>query len=416
MSKENYVCTMPDVIYDSHTRTQYKKGRFFGKGAFAKCYEITNTMNNQAYAGKIVSKKLIARQDRRERMTQEIQIHKALCNKNVIGFYSSFEDNHNVYIVLELCSKRLTPKSRPKAEQLLDHNFITTSYCPSNLPVSCLTMAPRFDKLDVSSRKPLIEQNRDKVGSLIMSPNKNKKYDSIAAGLGATTPSSVAHFDARENFLTLRNMLGKVLKSKPARTQKILDEMTDPAAQPMIWVSKWVDYYDLYGFGYQLSDEGVGVNFNDTTKLILLPNGINVHYVDKNGDESYMTMDNYPKRYEKKMTLLSYFSRYMHEHLIRTGAAACKEVDTMSRTPHLHHWYRSTSGILMQLNNGTIQMNFGDHTKIIMCPLMCAITYIDEDTSFRTFRFSSIEKNGCSVGLYEKMRYAYDKITVLLDP
>lgn len=57
-------------------------------------------------------------------------------------------------------------------------------------------------------------------------------------------------------------------------------------------------------------------------------------------------------------------------------------------------------------------MNFSDHTKIIMCPLMCAITYIDEDKSFRTFRFSSIEKNGCSTGLYEKMRYAYDKISV----
>ncbi|KAJ8951868.1 hypothetical protein NQ318_019844 [Aromia moschata] len=567
MSKEDDVCTIPAVIYDSHTRTQYKKGRFFGKGGFAKCYEITNTMNNQAYAGKIVSKKLMAKQNQREKMTQEIQIHQSLRNKNVVGFYSFFEDSYNVYIVLELCRKRsmmelhkrrkaLTepetryymkqilsgvhylhqnriihrdlklgnlflnddlvvkigdfglaakieyegerkktlcgtpnyiapeilnkkghsfevdiwslgcimytlligrppfetsslketysrikkcdykitsavsasakhmimvmlqpePTSRPKTEQLLAHDFITTGYCPSSLPVSCLTMAPRFDKLDVSSRKPLIELNHDKVGSPIMSPNKNKKYNSIAAGLGATAPSSVAHFDAKENFLTLRNMLVKVLKSKPARTEKILDEMTDPAAQPMIWVSKWVDYSDKYGFGYQLSDEGVGVMFNDTTKLILLPNGINVHYVDKNGDESYMTVDNYPKSYDKKMKLLSYFSRYMREHLIKTGASACREVDTMSRTPHLHQWCRSTSGVLMQLNNGTVQMNFGDHTKIIMCPLMCAITYIDEDRSFRTFRFSSIEKNGCSVGLYEKMRYAYDKITVLLDP
>lgn len=60
-------------------------------------------------------------------------------------------------------------------------------------------------------------------------------------------------------------------------------------------------------------------------------------------------------------------------------------------------------------------MNFGDHTKIIMCPLMAAITYIDEDRSFRTFKFETIERNGCSVGLYEKMRYAFDKISILLD-
>lgn len=66
----------------------------------------------------------------------------------------------------------------------------------------------------------------------------------------------------------------QVLKTKPARNQKYLDEMSDPNAQPMIWVSKWVDYSDKYGFGYQLSDEGVGVMFNDTTKLIMLPNGV----------------------------------------------------------------------------------------------------------------------------------------------
>ena len=44
---------------------------------------------------------------------------------------------------------------------------------------------------------------------------------------------------------------------------------------------------------------------------------------------------------------------------------------------------------------------------------MGAITYIDEDKSFRTFKFSSICDNGCSYALYEKMRYACDKIKVL---
>jgi len=51
------------------------------------------------------------------------------------------------------------------------------------------------------------------------------------------------------------------------------DEATDPAAQPIVWISKWVDYSDKYGFGYQLCDEGVGVVFNDSTKLVMLANG-----------------------------------------------------------------------------------------------------------------------------------------------
>lgn len=52
------------------------------------------------------------------------------------------------------------------------------------------------------------------------------------------------------------------------------DEFSEPASNPVFWVSKWVDYSDKYGFGYQLCDEGMGVMFNDTTKLIMLSNGM----------------------------------------------------------------------------------------------------------------------------------------------
>jgi polo-like kinase 1 len=41
----------------------------------------------------------------------------------------------------------------------------------------------------------------------------------------------------------------------------------------MLWISRWVDYSDKYGLGYQLSDDSFGVLFNDKTRLMLLPNG-----------------------------------------------------------------------------------------------------------------------------------------------
>ncbi len=50
-------------------------------------------------------------------------------------------------------------------------------------------------------------------------------------------------------------------------------EAEDPAAMPVFWVSKWVDYTDKYGLGYQLCDDSVGVLFNDSTKLILGADG-----------------------------------------------------------------------------------------------------------------------------------------------
>lgn len=35
------------------------------------------------------------------------------------------------------------------------------------------------------------------------------------------------------------------------------------------WVSKWVDYSNKYGFGYQLSNHRIGVLFNDGTHMAL---------------------------------------------------------------------------------------------------------------------------------------------------
>jgi hypothetical protein len=38
----------------------------------------------------------------------------------------------------------------------------------------------------------------------------------------------------------------------------------------MVWISKWVDYSEKHGFGYQLSDDTTGLFFNDLTTLLLL--------------------------------------------------------------------------------------------------------------------------------------------------
>jgi len=80
---------------------------FAFQGGFAKCYEITDTKTGNVYAGKIVSKRLMTKHNQKDKLTQEIAIHRSLNHKNVVGFHGFFEDNHNVYIVLELCRRRV---------------------------------------------------------------------------------------------------------------------------------------------------------------------------------------------------------------------------------------------------------------------------------------------------------------------
>lgn len=77
------------------------------QGGFAKCYEITELKSNQVFAGKIVPKSLMAKSNQREKMTQEITIHRSLKHKHIVGFHGFFDDAQNVYIILELCRKRV---------------------------------------------------------------------------------------------------------------------------------------------------------------------------------------------------------------------------------------------------------------------------------------------------------------------
>merc|ERR1712141_228376 len=215
-------------------------------------------------------------------------------------------------------------------------------------------------------------------------------------------------------YLTeLHQQLGKVVNSKPTEKLPVMeDEAEDPMLSPMYWVSKWVDYSDKYGFGYALCDESIGVVFNDLTKLLLLSDGSNIHYIDFEGHEHYYTMREYPAMLEKKVKLLNYFMNYMKEHLLKAGAnMQLREGDELARIPFLRTWFRTSRAVVMFLTNGTLQINFfKDHTKIILCPLMGAVTYIDEHRKARTFRLDLIEKYGCSTELATRLIYTFEKV------
>lgn len=43
---------------------------------------------------------------------------------------------------------------------------------------------------------------------------------------------------------------------------------------------------------------------------------------------------------------------------------------------------------------------------MVVCPLMSAVSYIDENKTFRTYRLPLIQVNGCSNDLYSRLRYA----------
>jgi len=551
---------IPEIIVDPNSKRRYERGRFLGKGGFAKCYELKDLATGEVTAGKIVPKSLLTKSHQKEKMSQEIRLHKAVAHNNLVKLYSYFEDPNFVYIVLELCRKRSLmelhkrrkaitepetryflhqillgclylhdnkiihrdlklgnvflndnmevkigdfglatkvdydgerkrtlcgtpnyiapevlgkkghsyevdvwslgcilytllvgkppfetqtlkdtytrikkneyhipsrvgplaknliqrllqhePAKRPSVAEILRDDFMTMGYLPPRLPVSCLTMAPRFDTKNnaslIARRTPLMEVNN---GPNLGSQGSLSRKDSARNEAG---PSDC--------YLSeLHKQLAQLIDSKPgSRNPPMEDEAEDPKAQPIVWVSKWVDYSDKYGFGYSLNDDSIGVVFNDLTKLLLLADGLNIHYIDYESSEHYYTMNEFPATVEKKVKLLNYFRNYMKEHLLKAGAnMEVREEDQLSRIPALKTWFRTSRAVVMHLTNGTMQINFfKDHTKIILCPLLGAVTYIDESRKNRTFRFDLLEKFGCSPELASRLNYAYDKVETMLN-
>ncbi|KAL4624471.1 serine/threonine-protein kinase PLK1-like [Arapaima gigas] len=551
---------IPDILVDPRTTKRYMRGRFLGKGGFAKCYEITDMETKEVFAGKVVPKSLLLKPHQKEKMSMEITIHKSLEHPHVVGFHGFFEDEDFVYVVLEICRRRsllelhkrrkavtepearyymrqtiqgcqylhnnrvihrdlklgnlflnddldvkigdfglatkiefdgerkktlcgtpnyiapevlckkghsfevdiwslgcilytllvgkppfetsclketyirikkneytiprhinplaaslikrmlhADPMLRPTIGDLLTDEFFTSGYVPLRLPTTCLTVPPRFSiapsSLEPDHRKPLSALNRGTESPVEKMEQKEE-------------PPVREESEPADCYLSdMLKQLNSVNASKPSERVVIRqEEAEDPACVPIFWISKWVDYSDKYGLGYQLCDNSVGVLFNDSTRLIMYDDGDRLQYIDRNSEETYLRVRSYPSTLTKKITLLKYFRNYMSEHLLKAGANITpRDGDELARLPYLRHWFRTKSAIVLHLSNGTVQINFfQDHTKLILCPLMAAVTYIDEKREFRTYKMSLIEQYGCSKELASRLRYARTMVEKLL--
>jgi len=347
--------------------------------------------------------------------------------------YNTYTFPPNINVEIQVFIQKMlqsNPTDRPTMKDVLNDPYMKY-YTPSSLPVSCLTMAPRLNngrfslmQSDIlSPRKPLIEKNQESKATTQedakakvdeQNDNNAQPKDIVQNSVKLVKESSLTSNGINELFLQLKKLLSSKFEIKPHD-----DDAEDPAATPIFWISKWVDYTDKYGVGYQLCDNSVGVYFNDATRIVLLADGHNLQYIERNGTESYYTFDKYPENLFKKITLLKYFRNYMNEHLLKLEKAndngETRKEDDITRLPYLNNWFRTRSAIVFHLTNDTVQINFfQDHTKLILCPYMGAVTYINDKRDFRTFRFNLIEKYGCSEAVATRLKYAQEVMSKLL--
>ncbi|XP_014777232.1 serine/threonine-protein kinase PLK1 [Octopus bimaculoides] len=333
------------------------------------------------------------------------------------------------------------PSMRPSLDEIAADEFFTSGYIPKSLPPTVCSSAPKFPDHPKPARPMSYADLENQVDNVKVITNTlhNMKADwevtaqkqehkpaireTVCDNL-VPTSSNNRHFDL-SSFSLNATVLLEVLEScieSPIKETISEDHISSIHlnSQDVVWVTKWVDYTNKYGFGFQLSDNSIGVFFNDTSRIVIAPDQRLIQYNDVTGKESRYPIDCVPPKLEKKKKLLLLFARYMDEYLIKGGEFTDYSVLTDSPMAglYLKKWFRTPRAILMYLSNGTLQVNvLSDHTKII---ISCNqnnyfVTYIDKRRLAHTYSVVSIMKNSCQPELKERLQFTHNMLEHLIN-
>lgn len=74
MSDKRPLKDIPNQIKNPRNGCVLLKGKFLGKGGFARCYELIEDATGTIYAGKIISKTLLAKKAQRDKVSNTLMI------------------------------------------------------------------------------------------------------------------------------------------------------------------------------------------------------------------------------------------------------------------------------------------------------------------------------------------------------
>jgi len=300
----------------------------------------------------------------------------------------------------------LDPNKRPNLDQILVSDFFNMGISvPKLLQPSTLACPPSLNYIkqfipDVGPNgilnnyksKKKNYNNMDGNDDIITDRTKLQSQQSIKMNNFGNNPSNINN---NENRPFTTSGLYNITKSNTNNIYQSnhhgnLDNKND------IWVKKWIDYSSKYGLGYILSNGHVGVYFNDSTKIIYRPNGMNFIYVERKPQERteivtpHLLSEEFNKDLNKKVILLQHFKAYLLEEN-KNNPIEKKESENIDIKNYVYvkKWMRTKHAILFRLSNKIVQVCFLDQTEIILSSETRVVTYVDKKGERLTFPLSS---------------------------
>jgi len=295
---------------------------------------------------------------------------------------------------------------------------------PSNAATLGAPGAEEFGHFGTSSARQQSPRRAPDRGSRSLSP----AVASLEV-VRAATPRQEVFLDALSTVRKapeLRQRAG--LDSRPPSSYRACGQVQAQSPMPEIWVTKWVDYASKYGVGYILSDASIGVYFNDSTKIILVPSGDFFDYITRRTPEraeerNTYSWENYPEELKKKVILLRNFKNYMVTDALErkdgasTGSSSLKppaaKATGCGQVPFVKKWTRNKHAIMFQLSNKTVQVIFFDKTEAVLSSKSHTVTYVDKRGQVQTYPLTN-SFDVPSAELAKRLRYTKDILVNLL--
>ena len=187
-----------------------------------------------------------------------------------------------------------------------------------------------------------------------------------------------------------------------------------------IWVKKWVDYSSKYGLGYTLSNGATGVFFNDSTKIVLGAKGEKFRYFERKGADkqdvcNMYSLNEYPKELQKKITLLQHFRSYLEgDSKSDTGEQVVADDHFEDQTIYVKKWMRTRHAIMFRLSNKIVQVNFQDHTEIILSSESRMVTYVNKKRERNTYPLASALES-TNLEMTKRLKYTKEILSSMLN-
>ena len=192
-----------------------------------------------------------------------------------------------------------------------------------------------------------------------------------------------------------------------------------------------MDYSSKYGLGYLLSDLSAGVFFNDSTKIVAESTGNQFYYYERKAisqSEKQDVMSQYnfatfPKELQKKVTLLQHFKSYLEQNydpaekeqlMQRNKLNAANKQQYPPGSVYVKKWMRTKHAIMFRLSNKIVQVNFQDHTEILLNSENRYVTYVNKKGERSTMPLNqALDSNNAE--MTKRLKYTKDILTHMLN-